>query len=70
MTVSFVTGQLLQRTDGERQAARPNRENETIDGREARVGDLRRRIGDGSYHIDPAKLSAKIIDHHLAVKAP
>jgi anti-sigma28 factor (negative regulator of flagellin synthesis) len=40
------------------------RANERIQSRAARIADLRRRIVDGTYHLDSAKLSAKIVDHH------
>jgi anti-sigma28 factor (negative regulator of flagellin synthesis) len=33
---------------------------------EDRITELRRRYLDGSYRVDAAKLSAKILDKHLA----
>jgi hypothetical protein len=59
-----VTEQRPESTRGDSQIARLNRANGLNEGLEARVADLRRWIVDGSYYVDPAKLSAKIVDHH------
>lgn len=34
--------------------------------REARIAELRRQHVEGSYHVDPADVAARIIDDHLA----
>jgi anti-sigma28 factor (negative regulator of flagellin synthesis) len=57
-------GQVPEGKHGDGQVAQLKGANERIEGQEARVADLRRRIVDGSYYVDPAKLSAKIVDHH------
>ncbi|MGI9070204.1 MAG: flagellar biosynthesis anti-sigma factor FlgM [Bryobacteraceae bacterium] len=59
-----MTEQRPEGTRGDSQIAQVNGANERIEGREARIADLRRRIVEGSYYVDPAKLSAKIVDHH------
>ena len=38
---------------------------DTANARERRIAELREKCSDGSYRLDTAKLSAKIVDRHL-----